>query len=49
MKVSCAVSKVSKSATVGGVMEYEPSPYYMYARSSGKQKRNYVSKFSRNY
>jgi len=30
MKVSCSVTKVSKSATAGG----EPSPYYMYARSS---------------
>ena len=30
MKVSCAVSKV----TGYGVMDCEPSPYYMYARSS---------------
>ena len=34
MKVSCSVSKVNNSATVGGVSHYEPSPYYMYARSS---------------
>ena len=34
MKVSCAVSKVNKSATVSGVHQFEPSPYYMYARSS---------------
>lgn len=34
MKVSCSVSKVNKSATVSGVHQLEPSPYYMYARSS---------------
>ena len=34
MKVSCSVSKVIRSATVGGVMDCDPSPYYMYARSS---------------
>ena len=34
MKVSCSVTKVIKSSTVGGVNNYEPSPYYMYARSS---------------
>ena len=27
MKVSCAVSKVNKSATVSGVHQFEPSPY----------------------
>ena len=34
MKVSCSVSKVIKSATVGAVHQYEPTAYYMYARSS---------------
>ena len=34
MKVSCSVSKVIKSATMGSVHQYEPSAYYMYARSS---------------
>ena len=34
MKVSCSVSKVFKSTTVDGLHVTEPSPYYMYARSS---------------
>lgn len=34
MKVSCSVSKVFKSTTMDGLHVTEPSPYYMYARSS---------------
>ena len=34
MKVSCSVSKVVRSGTVGGVINCYPSPYYIYARSS---------------
>ena len=34
MKVSCSVSKVFRSTTMDGLHVTEPSPYYMYARSS---------------